>query len=109
MAPDPLVIDQTYSEDLKSGRRCCTIRLGKRNIHVGEIFRALCGEEEFYLYIQAVKFKRVRKLTDLDARNDGFERTQALISVLATYYPNLSRNDWITIISFRLMGESSDE
>jgi hypothetical protein len=105
---DLLVFDHKYAEDLRSGRKRCTIRLGKRNVHVGEIRKAWCEEEEFYLYVQKVEFKRVWQLTDLDARNDGFESMRNLISVLENYYPNLSRNDWLTIINFRLVGENGN-
>jgi len=108
MPTNVIVFDPRYAEDLKSGRKCYTIRLGKRDLQPGEIRRATCRGEEFDLYIKAVEFKHVEQLTSLDARKDGFENVQDLISVLENYYPGLRPDDLLTIINFHLVKESSD-
>jgi hypothetical protein len=109
MSANMIVFDPRYFEGLKSGRKCYTIRLGKRDLRSGEIRKAVCRGEEFALFIKAVEFKHVGQLTDLDARKDGFESVQDLISVLENYYPGLRPDDWLTIINFQLVEKMGNE
>jgi hypothetical protein len=109
MSTDVILFDPRYRTDLKSGRKRCTIRLGKRNLRPGEIRKAACGDDELALHIQEVEFKRVDQLTGFDAQKDGFRNVQDLLSTLGSYYPGLHPSDWLTIVTFQIMGKIDNE
>jgi len=50
--------------------------------------------------IQSVRVKRVRELTEEDARADGFTSLQELADVLEWHYPGIQGSDVITILEF---------
>ncbi len=61
--------------------------------------------------IESVEYKRVKDLTLRDAIDDGFRSKAELIRELAKMYPRIRRNDYVTIIRFRLIErfEEGDE
>lgn len=50
--------------------------------------------------IKGVRFTKLSELTDEDALRDGFESRKELVKALQEIYPELSEDDWVTIISF---------
>ena len=53
-----------------------------------------------------VKTKRLNELTETDARRDGFESIQDLIEGLKEFYPNITLQDPVTIIGFKVIDAS---
>lgn len=50
--------------------------------------------------ISGVRFTKLSELSDEDALKDGFRDKRELLKALREIYPELSEDDWVTIISF---------
>ncbi len=105
-----LELSGEYRDKLLRGEKRATIRVGRvRGARPGKVVYLHCGG---YVYgkvrITNVRTKRVRELTDRDARLDGFENREELIKALREHYPNLRDDDLVTIIEFEWV-EKFDE
>ena len=61
--------------------------------------------------IEDVEYKKVKDLTHKDAIRDGFSSKAELLNELKSMYPKIKKNDYVTIIRFRLvkLAENEDE
>ncbi|WP_456483995.1 ASCH domain-containing protein [Methanopyrus kandleri] len=97
-----LEISGEYRDKLLRGEKRATIRVGRvPGARPGKVVYIHCGG---YVYgkvrITNVRTKRVRDLTDEDAKLDGFENREELLKALRDHYPNLRDDDIVTIIEF---------
>ncbi|WP_088334748.1 MULTISPECIES: ASCH domain-containing protein [unclassified Methanopyrus] len=96
-------ISGEYRDKLLRGEKRATIRVGRvPGARPGKVVYIHCGG---YVYgkvrITNVRTKRVRDLTDEDAKLDGFENREELLKALRDHYPNLRDDDIVTIIEFK--------
>ncbi len=59
--------------------------------------------------IEDVEYKRVKDLTNKDAIRDGFSSKKELLNELSKMYPKIKKNDYVTIIKFRLIERAENE
>ncbi|NPB02680.1 MAG: ASCH domain-containing protein [Methanopyri archaeon] len=97
-----LELSGEYKDKLLRGEKRATIRVGRvPGARPGKVVYLHCGG---YVYgkvrITDVETKRVKDLTDRDAKDDGFPNKEALVKALKRHYPNLTEDDLVTIIRF---------
>ena len=85
---------------LRSGRKRCTIRLGLATVATPEI-KMSDGRTSILVRILKVDAsRRLKELTDTDARDEGFSSREDLLRDLRQYYPRAADDDPITVIYF---------
>lgn len=102
--PRPLLFSKKYLENLLSGKKLSTVRVGYKKYRPGDIVLVLCGG--FVLgrvKIVRVECKRFIDLTEEDARRDGFNSLHELRRALMQHYPRVRANTIFTIIYFEWM------
>ncbi|WP_457619864.1 ASCH domain-containing protein [Methanopyrus sp.] len=97
-----LEISGEYRDKLLRGEKRATIRVGRvPGARPGKVVYIHCGG---YVYgkvrITDVRTKKVKDLTDEDAKLDGFENREELLKALRNHYPNLRDDDVVTIVEF---------
>ncbi|MCD6559953.1 MAG: ASCH domain-containing protein [Palaeococcus sp.] len=99
-----LKFDGRYKDALISGRKRATIRLNRVSLNPGdEVLIHSGGYVLGFARIRRVERKKVRELTDEDAKLDGFRNRGELIRALGKHYRNLSSEMDITLIEFELV------
>ncbi len=98
-----LMVKGEYVDAILKGEKVATVRLGIVKPKFKEIIIHGGGRVIGKAVITNVVHKRVKDLTDEDARKDGFSNKQELISHLKRHYPDLKFSDWVTIIEFKLV------
>jgi hypothetical protein len=103
-----LMLKGEYAEKVLRGEKRATIRVGKyipkyREIIIHSGGRPLCIAE-----IVNVTHKRVRELTDEDAVKDGFRNVKELINALRKIYGDISQDEYVTVIEFKVRKRLDD-
>ncbi|ASJ17435.1 ASCH domain-containing protein [Thermococcus chitonophagus] len=100
-----LKFDGRYKDDILSGRKKATIRLGKKiNLRPGEEVLVHAGGYVLgKAKITRVETKTVAELTDEDARKDGFRNREELIEALRQHYKFVKPNSPATIVEFEMV------
>ncbi len=97
-----------YVDDILSGRKKATIRLGKVKVKYNELIVHGGGRPVAKIRVTNVVYKKVRELTDEDAQKDGFKSLRELLEALRKVYGNLSPDDVVTIIEFDVVQNLSE-
>ncbi|RLE58361.1 MAG: ASCH domain-containing protein [Thermoprotei archaeon] len=97
-----LMFSKDYAEDIESGKKKTTIRLGILTPSRRKVTIMSGGKVIGKAVIESVEYTKVKNLTDKDAKLDGFKSREALISALRKHYPGIDKEDWVTIIRFSL-------
>ena len=92
-----------YARLLLSGKKRATIRLGKVIPKYNEVIIHSWGRPIAKAKITKVTYKRVRELTDEDAKKDGFNNREELMEELRRVYGNVKSNDLVTIIELEII------
>ncbi len=93
-----------YLDMLRSGQKRGTVRLGKLKIEPGTVVTIHSGGYVVgKAIIIGVDYKKVRELTEEDAKEDGFKSLQELLNALKAHYPSLSEDDDVTVIRFDIV------
>ncbi|AAL80593.1 ASCH domain-containing protein [Pyrococcus furiosus DSM 3638] len=100
-----LKFDGRYKDDIISGKKRATIRLGRKiNLKPGEEVLVHAGG---YVLGKAriirVETKKVEELTDEDARKDGFRNKEELIKALKEHYKFVRPDSPATIVEFEMI------
>ncbi|WP_202320227.1 ASCH domain-containing protein [Archaeoglobus neptunius] len=96
--------DSEYVEPIISGRKITTVRRGIKSYPVGRIVELTAGGNTFALArVNKVVVKRVRELSDEDAKRDGFETRDELISALKRIYGNIKGEEFVTVVHFEIV------
>ncbi len=95
-----LMIKSDYADLILEGKKRSTIRLGKVQVNNREFFINSGGKIIAKAIVKDVVYKRVKDLTDDDAKLDGFNSKEELIGELKKHYRNLKDDDVVTIIVF---------
>jgi len=94
-----ILLDRKFLDLVRSGRKRTTVRKGKRLYPKGRaVLRS--GSEETTINVRAVRHCSLRDLTDDDARLDGFSSRTALVRTLESFYPDLTEDDQVTVVTF---------
>ena len=91
-----------YARLLLSGRKKATIRLGKVVPKYNEVIIHSWGRPIAKARIVNVTYKRVKELTDDDARKDGFRSREELVRELRRVYGNVKDDDLVTVIELEV-------
>ncbi len=93
-----------YVAPILKGRKCTTVRKGKRRYTRGEVVELTVNHKPFArAKVLGSEVKRIAELTDEDARLDGFTSRQELLRVLRKIYGRLKENEFVTIVHFEVM------
>ncbi len=92
-----------YARLLLSGKKRATIRLGKVIPKYDEVIIHSWGRPIAKAKIVNVTYKKVRELTDDDARKDGFSSRDELLRELRRVYGEVKDNDLVTIIELEVV------
>ncbi len=95
-----LMIKGEYVDDILSGRKRATIRLGVVKLRYNELIVHGGGRPVAKIRVRNVYYKRVKDLTDEDAVKDGFRSREELIKALRKTYGDVKPDDYVTIIEF---------
>ena len=97
-----LMIKGVFADKLLEGRKRTTIRLGIVKPRYKDVIIHGHGKPLAKAEIVGVKIKRVRELTEEDARRDGFRSLDELLDALKSVYDDIGPDDYITIIELRV-------
>ncbi|MCD6196101.1 MAG: ASCH domain-containing protein [Staphylothermus sp.] len=98
-----LMVKGKYVEDILTGKKKATIRKGIVIPKYEEIIVHGGGKPVAKIKVTKVTHKKLNELTNEDALKDGFKNKKELIKELKRVYPELTDNDWVTIIEFDLV------
>ncbi len=98
-----LMFKSEYMPLLKSGVKRSTIRVGQVNVKNKEFYINSGGKILAKAVLKEVKYKKVRDLTDEDAKLDGFSSREELINELKKHYKHVSDDTIVTIITFDIV------
>lgn len=85
------------------GLKSTTIRLGRLRLSHRVLTLHGGGRDVAKVEVTGVKYKKVRDLTDEDARRDGFESLEALLEALKRMYKGLDPDDTVTILELKVL------
>lgn len=98
-----LMIKGDYVNLVLNGMKKSTIRLGIVKPKYDEIIIHGGGKPVALVKITKVYHKKVKELTDSDAKKDGFSSRKELLKELKRNYKYLNSNDIVTIIEFSVI------
>lgn len=92
-----------YRERVVAGTKYATVRRGRRHAKPGQAIELRFGwRGSMPAHVTRVSFVRVADLTSADALADGFTCRDELLAALERHYPDITPDDPVTIIRFRL-------
>ena len=101
-----MLIDSVYRSKILSGKKSTTIRYGDYEAKPGkEIYIVVRPSDTAIakVKIKGVSKKKVKELTNEDARKDGFKDIKELLKTLNKIYGGLDAEDEVSIIEFELI------
>ncbi len=102
-----LMVKGEYVDDILSGRKKATIRLGIVKLRYNELIVHGGGRPVAKIKVKNVAYKRISELTDEDARIDGFKSKDELLRALRETYGDVNPNDYVTVIEFEVIQDLS--
>lgn len=101
---DRINFDSEFIPLILKGEKKTTIRKGIRSYPVGKVVELTVNNEPVALAkVRKVVVKRSSELTDEDARLDGFESRDELISALKKIYGDIGDSEFVTIVHFEVL------
>lgn len=97
-----LMLSKKYAELLLNGVKKATIRLGYVIPKHDEVIIHSGGKPIAKAKIVGVEYKKVRELTDDDAKLDGFNNVSELLKELRRVYNGLRQDDIVSIIKLEV-------
>ncbi|WP_341871665.1 ASCH domain-containing protein [Pyrolobus fumarii] len=98
-----LMLKGEYVDDILSGRKKATIRLGIVKLKHSELIVHGGGRPVAKIRVTNVRYKKVSELTDEDAAIDGFSSREELLEALRKAYGEVKPDDYVTIIEFEVI------
>jgi ABC-type ATPase with predicted acetyltransferase domain len=101
--PSSFAVLPEYLSAVRFGTKRSTIRKGRVTVHEGLILLTARGDVE---PVNVVKCRttQLSRVTEDEARSDGFEGLGALQAALKRHYPKITDNSWVTVIEFEPVG-----
>jgi hypothetical protein len=106
-----MLIDSVYKSRILSGDKVTTIRYGDYKAKPGnEIYLVITPSDTAVAKVRITKVekKKVRELTNEDAKLDGFSDVKELLRELSKIYGELYGDDEVTIIGFEVVKRFDD-
>ncbi|NJE41980.1 ASCH domain-containing protein [Thermococcus sp. GR6] len=106
-----MLIDSAYKSRILRGDKVTTIRYGDYEAKPGsEIYLVITPSDTAIakIRITRVEKKKVKELTNEDARLDGFSDVRELVRELSKIYGELYGDDEVTIIGFEVIKRFED-
>ncbi|GAB6101870.1 ASCH domain-containing protein [Thermococcus atlanticus] len=106
-----MLIDGSYKSRILRGDKVTTIRYGDYDARPGsEVYLVIRPSDTAVakVRITGVERKKVRELTDEDARRDGFRNIKELLRELGKIYGDLYGDDEVTVIGFEVLRRYDD-
>ena len=98
-----LMIKSKFLNDILSGNKRATIRLGKVKVKSKEFYIHSGGQIVAKARLKRVTYKKVSELTNDDAKMDGFSSREELINALREHYGDVKEDDYVTVIEFEII------
>ncbi|HEY9671438.1 MAG TPA: GNAT family N-acetyltransferase [Waterburya sp.] len=95
-----LSIAAEYLPAIRSGRKCTTIRKGRLPISKGMLLLTARTADFVAVNVTDVRVTSFKRLTEEDAKKDGFSSLAELHRALLKHYPKLNYTSLVTIVSF---------
>ncbi len=96
--------DSEYVDAIIERKKITTVRKGIKRYPVGRIVELTVDNKPFAkARVDKVVVKRVKELTDEDAKKDGFNSREELIEALKKIYGNIKDSEFVTIVHFTLV------
>ncbi len=96
--------DEEYVDLILSGRKKSTVRKGIKSYEIGKIVYLTASNKPFAkARVTKAVVKRIKELSDEDARKDGFENKEELVNALKKIYGRVDDTDIVTVIHFELV------
>ncbi len=104
-----LIFKKEYGEGIINGTKTSTIRLSS-DLKRGDEVIIFAGNVRLGIArIEDVKVKKIRELTDEDAKRDGFKSRDELIRALRRIYGSrITERTEVKLIEFRLLNSDDD-
>ncbi|NJE00873.1 ASCH domain-containing protein [Thermococcus sp. JdF3] len=106
-----MLIDSSYKSRILRGDKVTTIRYGDYEAKPGsEIYLVITPSDTAIAKVKITKVekKKVKELTNEDARLDGFSDVRELVRELGKIYGELHGDDEVTIIGFEVVKRFDD-
>ncbi|MBP1913023.1 ASCH domain-containing protein [Thermococcus stetteri] len=106
-----MLIDSAYKSRILRGDKVTTIRYGDYEAKPGsEVYLVITPSDTAVAKVRITKVekKKVRELTNEDARLDGFQDVKELLRELSKIYGELHGDDEVTIIGFEVVKRFED-
>jgi hypothetical protein len=88
---------------IRTGRKRMTFRAGRRRFRPGEIVEGECAEGiTMLLRITGCETKRLREVTEEEAKADLFEGREAILEGMRRFYPEMTWETEISLIRFEM-------
>ncbi len=95
--------DPEYVAAILDGKKTTTVRRGIKSYPVGKLVELTVNNRTFALArVKKVVVKRLRELSDDDARRDGFESRSDLIAALRRIYGDIKDDEFVTVVHFEV-------
>lgn len=107
---DHFTLDGQYIAALRTGRKSTTIRWrqGALDLPRSDVLPLyVAGEPAGQVRIRSVAFRRWEHVGNAEAWRDGFPDARSMRAALETIYPELARDDWVTIYAIELLGREA--
>ncbi|AFK23116.1 ASCH domain-containing protein [Pyrococcus sp. ST04] len=101
-----MLVDNKYKKKIMSGKKVTTIRYGSYEAKPGsEVYLVITPSDTAIAKVRITKIekKKVRELTNEDAKLDGFSDVRELMRELNKIYGELYGDDEVTIIGFEVV------
>lgn len=104
-----LMIKEKFLKHILNGIKTTTIRLGKVVAKCNKVIIHSGGKPVAEALIKNIAYKKICELTDEDAKKDGYNSVEELISDLKSIYgSNISKDDVVSLIEFEITRKFSD-
>lgn len=101
-----MLIDEAYKSRILRGEKTTTIRFGEYEAKPGsEVYLVITPSDTAVAKVKITKVrkKKVKELTNQDAKKDGFRDVKELVGALNKIYGELHGDDEVTVIEFEVV------
>ena len=97
-----------YIEQLFNGEKTTTVRRGIITPRYDVVYIESGGKIHGTARVKFVHYTKLGELTNEDAVKDGFSSKDELIQTLREIYPDIGKDEWVTIISLGNLNRFSE-
>ncbi|NAZ27462.1 MAG: ASCH domain-containing protein [Thermogladius sp.] len=98
-----ILFKEEYAARLIEGSKTTTIRRGIVKPRYREVILHAGSRPIAVARVEYVYYKRLREISDDEAKRDGFENKAELVKTLKRIYPGMREDEYVTIIGLRVV------